>query len=169
MQNHAISTSNVAHFPGVKPGHRLAPAAIGRSFEAPQIVFVQCPDFCVEDHIADRQVAVEDIVHTSEVAHVGIGSFLSPGLVFELYASIKSDAGATDPELRKAHIVLDDGSGEDAFLTEDMAEAVADKLIGLASEIRHQARTARLANQTAVDSDPDMDEALRRVRAGGAA
>jgi hypothetical protein len=80
-------------------------------------------------------------------------------------AMIKSDPAAEDARMRKAHIMVDD-EREQAFLTPEMAEQFADELIGYASEVRHLARTARLHNQSSGDSDPNMDEALRRVRDG---
>ena len=156
--------SNATPFPALKPGFHLAPAAIGRSDETPQIVGIFCPDYCVEDHVAARQVAVEDIVHSSETAHTAIRSFLSSENVIELYVTIKSEASTSDPRLHAAHVVLDDGS-DDAFLTPEMADNTADDLYKLAAKLREAARTARLHN-AAGDSDPDMDEALLRVRGG---
>jgi hypothetical protein len=138
--------SPVPAAPVASPDHRLAPAAIGRSYEPAQIVWVECANWCTEDHVAGRQVAVEDIVHSSETSATAVGSFLSPGNVFELYATVKADASTHDPRLHRAHIVLDDGGGEDAFLTEEMAEEVADRLVKFAAEIRALARTARMAN-----------------------
>lgn len=134
--------------PVVSPGHHLAPAAIGRRHETPQIVYVECPNYCVEDHVTARHVAVEDIVHTSATDHLSVGSFLSVGSVFEMYATIKAEASTNDPRLHRAHVVLDDGSN-DAFLTESMAEDVADRLIVFATRIRQLAQAARAANQIA--------------------
>jgi hypothetical protein len=176
VQNHAISAPNVHPLPAIKPGHELVPAAIGRRGEHGQIVFIECPTaWCVVDHVAERQVALEDIVHSSYDAQNGgteaevvVESFMSSVAAFAMYASIQSDVGSHDPRLRGAHVVLDDGSQEDAFLTADMTEKLADDLIGFASQLRHIARTVRLANQATGDSDPDMDEALRRVRGGAA-
>jgi hypothetical protein len=48
-----------------------------------------------------------------------------------------------------------------------MADDLANELIAFAAQIRAAARTARLANHVG-DSDPSMDEALRRVRGGAA-
>lgn len=132
---------------GIKPGHHLAPAAIGRAGEEPQPIFIQCPNWCVEDHVADCPNAVEDIVHTSDTVALGISSFLNDKPVFELYASVKADVGATDPRLKGAHVVLDDGSGEDAFLTPDMTDEAAAELITFAMRMKNAARVARAANK----------------------
>lgn len=140
--------------PVVSPGHRLVPAAIGRRLEAAQIIYIECPSWCIVDHVSEKQVAVEDIVHSSydalggeNTASVTVGSFLSKGIAFELYASVKAETSTNDPRLHRAHIVLDDGSRDDAFLTEDMAEEVADRLDKFAAELRKLARTARQANE----------------------
>jgi hypothetical protein len=155
---------SVHPFPALKPGHHLAPAAIGRPDTPAQIVYVECPDYCVEDHVAVRQIAVEDIVHSSDTAHMGVKSFMSGRLALELYATIKQDPSSHDPRLRQAHIVLDDGS-DDAHLTVDEAEEAVQKLHGLVADMQSLIRTARLHN-AAGDSDPSMGEALRRVRGG---
>ncbi|QIJ61431.1 hypothetical protein [Streptomyces sp. JB150] len=159
-------TTTVVPFSALKPGHHHAPAAIGRPGTAAQIVLVQCPDFCIEDHLAARQVAVEDIVHSSDTAHLGVKSFLSDRLALELYATIRQDPSSPDPRLRQAHIVLDDGS-DDAHLTVDEAEEAVQKLLDLVGDMQRLISTARLHN-AAGDSEPDMDEALRRVRGGAA-
>lgn len=140
--------------PSVSPGHRLVPAAIGRRLEATQTVWIECPDWCIVDHVSEKEVAVEDISHSSydalgseNTASATVGSFLSRGIAFELYASLKAEASSNDPRLHRAHIVLDDGGRDDAFLTEDMAEDVADRLVKFAAELRRIARVARQANQ----------------------
>lgn len=163
-----IGTNNVHPFPAVKPGHRLVPAKIGRTNATSVIVFVECPNWCGEDHVVESQVAVEDIVHVSTASAVVVRSFLQGGNVLDLYASIKAEASPHDPQLHAAHVVVDDCSN-DAHLSPEMAESLADELIGFASDLRQLARTVRLHNQSNGDSDPTMDEALRRVREGGVA
>ncbi|MFF9624251.1 DUF6907 domain-containing protein [Streptomyces griseosporeus] len=160
-----VPHTNVHPFPATRPGYHLAPAAIGRSDQAPQIVGVYCADFCTEDHIADRQIAVEDIVHSSATAHIGIRSFLGGRLAVELYATIKQDPASDDPRLRQAHIVFDDG-GDDAHQTVDEAEETVRQILAWVADVQSKIRTARLHNAANGDSDPDMDEALRRVRGG---
>lgn len=139
-------TATVGTFPASKPGYHFAPAAIGRSGETAQIVGILCPDFCTEDHIAARQVAVEDIVHSSETSHLGIRSLLSGGIELELYATINSDPASHDPRLRQAHLVIDDGS-DLAIQTVDDAEETVRQLLALAADLQGKIRTARLHNQ----------------------
>ncbi|MET9083720.1 hypothetical protein ABZX77_17805 [Streptomyces sp. NPDC004237] len=132
--------------PTITPGHRLVPALIGFHGQVPQTVWIECPTWCIETHHASAQLAVEDIIHAGDAEHLGIHTMEKPGMVFELYAQLKSDPAAADPRMRQASVVVDDGGGEDAFLTPDMADALADDLIGFASQLRHLARTARLHN-----------------------
>jgi hypothetical protein len=169
MAKSAISTSNLYPLPTPRPGYRFAPAKVGRSEATSIIALIECPVWCAEDHVDEPQRAVEDIMHTSRPAHVSTTSFLQRGTVSELYASVQADPVADDPRLKAAHVVVDDGGNENAYLTPEMAEGLADEMIGFASELRHLARIARLAHSTTGDSDPDMDEALRRVREGGVA
>lgn len=141
----------------VSPGHRLVPAAIGRRLDPPQIVYIECPTtWCIVDHVDEKQVAVEDIVHSSydalggeNTASVTVRSFLSKGIAFELYASMKAETSHNDPRLHRAHIVIEDGSKDDAFLTEDMAEKLCDDMAGFVDQLRHLIHTVRVANQSA--------------------
>ncbi|MCW7941647.1 hypothetical protein AAW14_06275 [Streptomyces hygroscopicus] len=118
------------------------------------MIYIECPTWCIVDHVSEKEVAVEDIVHSSydalgseNTASVTVGSFLSKGITFEMYASLKAETSGNDPRLQRAHITLDDGGGDDAFLTEDMAEEVADRMANFAIELRRLAGIARQANQ----------------------
>lgn len=150
-----------------RPGYQLVPALIGRP-ESSIVTPIECPTaWCTEDHVDEHVRNIEDVMHIGETASVLVRSF-APGTVapISLHVEVQSDPVATDSRLRAAHIVVQDGGGSNyCHLTEDMADGLADDLIALASELRQKTRTARLHNQTAVgDSDPDMDESLRRVR-----
>lgn len=131
----------------LQPGYRLVPAKIGRTNATSVIVWIQCPTWCTEDHVAEGQVAVEDITHYSDASSVSTCSFVKRGIVHDLYASVQADPAANDPRLKAAHVVVDDGGAEMAHLTPEMTEKLADELIGFASELRHLARTARQANR----------------------
>lgn len=149
----------------VKPGVRLVPALIGKR-DREQLVYIECPAWCTEDHVAEPETHVEDISHKTRAASIHSLSVVKTGIVHALYATVRTDPASDDPRLRAAHIVIDDET-EDAYMTPEMAEEFADSLISFASDVRQKARTARLANLPA-DSDPDMDEALRRIRSGDA-
>lgn len=160
-----VPHSNVHPLPATKPGHRLVPALIGNRQSA-RIAYVPCPTWCVEDHLSEPS-ALEDIVHTSKSEDVGISSFLKQDGSLLMYAMLQADPASTDPRLRQAHIGIETGGLPD-YHTPDMADAFADSLIAFALQLRGLARTARLHNAASGDSDPDMDEALRRVRGGAA-
>lgn len=166
MENTVQGVANVAPFPAIKPGHRLVPARVGRN-ERTQIVYVECPLWCTEDHVANWQYDVEDIVHYGDMDGVTVPTMLKPGLAhFSWSVRIASDPTAPEPSLRAAHVLIDDENPDEARLTPEMADEMADDLIAFASHIRAAARTARLHNATT--SDPNMDEALRQVREGAA-
>ncbi|MFJ2741854.1 DUF6907 domain-containing protein [Streptomyces sp. NPDC087440] len=145
----------------VKPGVRLVPAMIGK-VDREQRVYIECPAWCVIDHVAEPETHVEDISHTTGSACIVGMSLTKTGIIHALHSTVRTDPSSDDPRLKAAHVVVDDES-EDAYMTPDMAEEFADALISFASAVRQQARAARLANLPA-DSDPDIDEALRRVR-----
>ncbi|QKZ22054.1 DUF6907 domain-containing protein [Streptomyces chartreusis] len=160
------AATNVHPFPAIKPGHRLVPALIGNRKSA-QVAYIECPNWCGDDHVTGP-AALEDITHTSRSEDVHISSFLRRDDALLMFATIEQDPAAKNPLLRAAHVAVEDGDAPHYF-TPDMAEALADDLIGFASQLRHLARTARLHNTSQGDSDPDMNEALRRVREGGVA
>ncbi len=70
--------------------------------------------------------------------------------------------------MRAAHVLVDDDTPLQAHLTEALADKLADDFVAFAEQLRQLARAARAHNETADDSDPDMDEALRRARGGDA-
>ncbi|MER7927066.1 hypothetical protein ABTY96_28570 [Streptomyces sp. NPDC096057] len=136
--------------PQVRPGHRLVPALIRWHREVTaQTVWIECPTWCSEPHHAVAQLAVEDIVHSSHAVYFGVDSIETTGMVFGLHAQIKADPQDSKPQFRQAHIVIDDGQGEDAFLTVDRADALADRLVAFAAQVRRLARTARAHQQQA--------------------
>ncbi|ANJ07165.1 DUF6907 domain-containing protein [Streptomyces parvulus] len=159
------TAATVHPFPAIKPGYRLAPAKIGTDDSA-QIVYIECPNWCDEDHVADFVGAVEDVIHRTQATYEGaviVPSFGVAPYPQQLFAYVEADPSDTNPLLKAAHVTVEDPRAATmAYLTPEMAEKLADEVIGFASHLRHLARTVRLANQG--DSDPDMDEALRRVR-----
>ncbi|MFF9861104.1 DUF6907 domain-containing protein [Streptomyces tendae] len=163
MQNTVASLAQQAI--ETKPGHRLVPAAIERG-EHRTTVYIECPVWCVEEHVDEPVSNVEDILHRSgcgveDVLYVP--SFGDAPFPILLAAYVESDPVATNPLMKAAHVAVEDPhSASLAYLTPEMAEKLADDVIGFASNLRHLARTVRLANQ---GGDPDMDEALRRVQA----
>lgn len=158
----------VATFPASRPGYRLVPAALGAPSQGQRIVHIYCPVWCTQDHVSGFQHYIEDFSHSGDDYTVLVPSFLNDGVaVYEWSARVNQDLEDSDPRMRAAHVRLEDSTSIDAYLTPDMADETADDLIRLALKLREAARTARLHN-AAGDSDPDMDEALRRVQGGAA-
>jgi hypothetical protein len=168
MQNTVQGAATVHPFPAIKPGHRLMPARIGRMGRM-QTVYVECPVWCTQDHVANWNYDVEDITHYGDMAGMTVPTMLDPDVAhFTWSTRVACDPAAPEPSLRAAHVLIDDENPDEARLTPDMADELASELIAFAAQIRSAARTARLHNAAAGDSDPDMDEALRRVRGGAA-
>lgn len=130
------------------PPPRFVPAAIGRPGRV-QTVLLPCPSWCVLDHLAERQVAVEDVSHRGSPDHAQVPTmgddFYS---AFEIYTQLYSDPASEDPRMRVAAVVVTDGS-RDAYQTPDMADETADELIAFAMRMKEAAGIARQANQAA--------------------
>lgn len=160
MQNNVPATFTA------RPGHRLVPAKVGRTNATSVIVHIECPVWCDgSEHLTEPVVHVEDITHVSKPDDIVVQTFLGRATRHVLWATVQADPVATDPRQRAAHVVVEDGS-DYSYLTEDMADALADDLIAFASAVRQKARIARLANQApAVNNVRNQaDEALQRVR-----
>lgn len=109
------------------------------------MIFVSCPAWCSERHSEEPEVAVEDITHYSDIAFIQVPTLLSENAHSELYCRVTSDPASEDPRRRTAHVLYGDGSGVDAYLTPDMADAAADDLAVFVEELRAKARIARSA------------------------
>jgi hypothetical protein len=129
-------------------GHRLAPARVGRPGSV-QTIAIPCPAWCSQDHVDDWQYDVEDIEHYGPMFGVQVSTILNDTALYEWYGRVNSDPGSSDPRLRAAHVLVGDCSREDAQLTPDMTDELADELIAFGLKLRAAARTARLANQAA--------------------
>jgi hypothetical protein len=125
---------------------RLVPARVGRTGHV-QTVYIECPTWCVVDHM-DRQTCLEDVMHYSDADVLQVSTLTDDDTSHsEMYANISSDPTATDPRLRAAHLVINDGAPDDAYLTPDMADELADEMIAFAAQLRHKARQVRLYNK----------------------
>ena len=132
--------------PVASPVPRLAPALIGRPGSA-QTVYVPCPEFCTDNHSVDRQVAVEDITHGSDMFSVSVPTMAAPDTDhYMLFARVSSDPASEDPRMRAAHVLVGDCSAEDAYLTPGMTDEAAADLIAFAMRMKDLARTARAAH-----------------------
>ncbi|MGW0764638.1 DUF6907 domain-containing protein [Streptomyces sp. NPDC002676] len=142
------SLNNVHPFPAIAPGYRLAPVKVEHTSGTSTIVYIECPTWCDEDHVVESVRAVEDVMHRTGGVNVYVPTFGYGAYPVQLHAWIESDPVAKDPSFKAAHIAVSDVTGDEgAHITPEMAEKLADDLIGFASELRHLARTARLANR----------------------
>lgn len=143
-----VQPTNVTAFPALKPGFHLAPLAVGAPGDGQQVVYVECPDWCSEDHVVNFVHFLEDVDHKGDELTVAIPSFWNDkDAAYQLTATLSSDPLSTDLQMQAAHIVMGDSGSVDAYLTPDMADGVADSLIKMACKLREVARTARLHNQ----------------------
>jgi hypothetical protein len=157
MANHATSPTsapsipaqheNVVTFPAIKPGHRLVPAKVGRTNDTSVIAYVECPLFCIEDHVDEPVRNIEDIVHRGDTASLLVPTFGYGAYPIQMHASVENDPVAADPQYRAAYISVQDAGGSGSHLTPEMAERLADEAVKFASQLRSQARTARLHNK----------------------
>jgi hypothetical protein len=143
-----VQPTNVAAFPALKPGFHLAPLAVGAPGDSQQVVYIECPDWCTDDHVENFVHFLEDVDHKGDEFSVAIPSFWNDSTAaYQLTAALSSDPLSSDPHMRDAHIVMGDSGSVDAYMTPDAADSVADDLIKMASQLRAAARTARLHNQ----------------------
>jgi len=145
-------SATVQAAPAGRPS-RIVPAVVSGAR-----IYVECFDWCTIDHVANGEGFIEDIWHGGDYANLSVPRI---GRDSELlaFARIGIDPGSSDAAKRSAFVFVDDG-GEGYEMSPDQADRFADDLVRFAAEIRGMAATA----QAATDSDPDMDEALRRVR-----
>ncbi|NJP75673.1 hypothetical protein HCJ99_33895, partial [Streptomyces sp. C1-2] len=122
-------TSNIHPFPEPKPGYRFVQALVGRD-DTVQTVIVECPTWCVTDHVADRALFLEDINHTGERRAMTFTP--SRGTVTPLEVYLSQWPGSHEPEPTLA-VDLDcevDTYGRTAAL------ALADQLVAFAEDVR---------------------------------
>ncbi|MBW8701851.1 hypothetical protein MBT84_19785 [Streptomyces sp. MBT84] len=110
---------------------------------------VACPAaWCTENHTGDERRHVEDIDHVSDNVDLNAPAFnSSDDGIFDqrliAYAHLGQDLYASDPNMRAAHVRVEDRGGEASYLTPDQADAFAGNLDAFATQIRTLAHTAR--------------------------
>ncbi|MFG3136082.1 DUF6907 domain-containing protein [Streptomyces sp. NPDC048211] len=118
------------------PAPRLRPALIDGVR-----IFVECPAWCVEDHVAANQKFLADLDHGGEMVDLTLTDV--DGEVQLLgHVQLSCEPGSSVPELRVPHLYVADGGGFDAFVPLDGAEAFADGLVAAAERVRAMARSA---------------------------
>jgi hypothetical protein len=117
-----------------EPAARLAPALVHG-----QLIYLQCPDWCVSDHVAENERHFEDIAHASAMTDLVVPGG-DPSYRLLAHARIGSDPFGPRPEERGPFVVVDDGS-EGHHLTSAEAEVFADRLVAFAGQVRALGRT----------------------------
>ncbi|MFF2475110.1 DUF6907 domain-containing protein [Streptomyces sp. NPDC058066] len=125
---------------------RLVAALIGRPSRS-QTVFIECPSYCTEPHGSEPEIAVEDISHASEMFGVQVPTMFDPNSVaLELFARVYADPAHEDERMRDAHILVGDGSAEDAHLTPATADELVSELRAFTAQLGNAIQVARRAN-----------------------
>lgn len=147
----------------LKPGYRLVPTLIGRPDNA-ATVWIECPTWCTLDHANDRQVAVEDVWHSGDFIDLEMPH--QDGTELLAYFRLGLDPCSDDPAKRRPFVYGEDGDSATGrhMSAEDIREFCA-RMERTAAQLR---MLADAVDATSGDSDPDMDEALRRARGGRA-
>ncbi|MFF2475079.1 DUF6907 domain-containing protein [Streptomyces sp. NPDC058066] len=114
---------------------RIVPASVnGRQ------ISIECPSWCVTDHVAENERYLEDIEHSGELFDLVIPGG-SSGYRLLAHARLGADLFALDPVDRRPVVVVDDGSME-FRLTPAEALQHADRLIAHGEQMRELARRA---------------------------
>ena len=116
---------------------RLRPALIdGRR------VHLDCPLWCVDDHVAENERHLEDVTHSGAMTDLVVPG--GPGYRLLAHARLGSDPFASTPADRGPYVVVDDQS-EPFILSPAEALVLADRLESFAARVRDLAVVATAA------------------------
>lgn len=120
----------------VQPTPRLSPALVNG-----QRIWIECPTWCTEDHIAANERHLEDVCHTSGAADLMAPRQDGPAQLLLLTRLIAGTGSSPDALQPLVTIDVDDVNG--MYLEPAAADAFADNLTAFAEQVRALARTAR--------------------------
>lgn len=108
-----------------------------------QTVYLECPTWCMIDHVHDSQKFLEDIWHSGTFADLEAPRRNgSPSVI--AYARLGLDPFSRDEEMRRPFIFVEDGgSSEGSYMEAEHAEQFADNLEAFAAKIRAMAAAMR--------------------------
>lgn len=117
---------------------RIVPALIDN-----QRVFLECPAWCVIDHVKDNQKYLVDVWHSGEFADLEAPRLKStPSLL--AYARLGIDPFSDDAAMRQPFIFVEDGnSAEGSYMDAEHAEKFADNLAAFAEKVRSMGRSLK--------------------------
>lgn len=118
----------------VTPGFR--PALVNG-----QRIFLQCPAWCIEDHVAENARHLEDVCHSSAAVDLMSPRDNGPARLLAYARVISGDYGSDEDRRPQVTVDFDDIHG--MYLHARDADEFADNLITFALEVRALARTAR--------------------------
>ncbi|MFJ8923895.1 DUF6907 domain-containing protein [Streptomyces sp. NPDC102415] len=104
-------------------------------------ILVECEPWCVEDHVAANERHLDDVDHGGEMVDLVVPDV--DGEVQLLgHVRLSAEPGSSRPELRRAHLLVEDGSGFTVFVALEDAGEFADGLVVAAEQVRAMARAA---------------------------
>lgn len=132
----------------VVPERKLAPAASITPRLSPALVngqklWIECPSWCTEDHVAANERHLEDICHGSRAADLIMPREDGSARLMLLTRLIAGNYGTEKDRQPLVTVDVDDVQG--MYLPADDADVFADGLVAFAEEIRALARVARSA------------------------
>ncbi|MFF2475114.1 DUF6907 domain-containing protein [Streptomyces sp. NPDC058066] len=104
-------------------------------------IFIECPSWCVTDHVAANERHLEDIEHAGEMTDLVIPG--GPGYRLLAHARLGWNPYGDDAD-RGPYVVVDDAS-EPFVVTPAEASVFADWLEAFAAQLRHLAVAALTA------------------------
>jgi len=117
---------------------RIVPALIDG-----QRCYLECPTWCVIDHVRDNQRFIEDVWHSGEFADLEAPRRNgTPDLL--AYARLGIDPFSSNEEMRRPFLFIEDGSSaEGSYMDAEHAETFADNLVAFAEKIRTMGRALK--------------------------
>jgi hypothetical protein len=104
-------------------------------------ILLECPAFCVTDHVAAAERHLADVDHSGEMVDItmtdveGVPQLLG-------WVRLSAEPGSFRPELRRPHLLVEDGDGFTAMVPLENAGALADSLVAAAERVRAMGRAA---------------------------
>ncbi|MGQ4355291.1 DUF6907 domain-containing protein [Streptomyces drozdowiczii] len=126
----SISSDDRSYTKRAVTGSQLRPAVVGGN-----LVHIECPDWCVIDHVAENEGFLVDVYHGSDSANL-MGPTMEGRTAPLLHARLNADPFGSDSDHQAPHVVVDDET--DLFL---MAPAQALKFASNLEAFAAQLRT----------------------------
>ncbi|MDR3081493.1 MAG: hypothetical protein LBV60_11305 [Streptomyces sp.] len=105
-------------------------------------VWLECPEWCVLDHVAQNDRFLDDVYHSGHMVDLEAPRFNGDPVLLA-FIRLGLDPFGSQPELRLPFLVLEEGagSGDGMYMRPEQAEEFADRLVAFAEQVRMLART----------------------------